>query len=162
RGQYLSISNEHVTELELREIINSILREYEKEFTSVSPQYSIFIDKSSYVLSIEVDEEKQDNKDQLKQIGKELCTKFDEKLKESNEDYKTCREKKKISSPSVLWLKYNTLTTGIRDFRLDPNKPGGGSGCKGANQLKSQMILKKKKDNAVIKFVKENIVLQVN
>ncbi|CAF3306093.1 unnamed protein product, partial [Rotaria sp. Silwood2] len=47
RGQYLSISSEHVTEIELRQIINSILPEYEKEFTSVSPQYSFFIDKSS-------------------------------------------------------------------------------------------------------------------
>ncbi|CAF3579490.1 unnamed protein product [Adineta steineri] len=163
RGQYLSVSNEHVTELELREIINSILREYEKEFTSVSPQYSVFIDKSSYVLSIEVDDEKQDDKDQLKQIGKELSTKLDEKLKESNEDYKTCREKKKISSPTILWLKYNTLTTGIRDFRLDPNKSGSiNSKAQKDNQLKSQMILKRKKDNDTIKFVKENIVLQVN
>lgn len=121
RGQYLSISNEHVTEIELREIINSILSEYKKEFTSSSPQYSVFIDKSSYVLSIEVDDDK---KDRLKQLDQEIISKFDENLQESNEDYKSNREKKKISLPNLYWLKYNTLTTGTRDYRLDPKKMG--------------------------------------
>ncbi len=162
RGQYLSISNEHVTEIELREIINLILSEYEKEFTSTSPQYSIFIDKSSYVLSIEIDDDKQENKDQLKQISKEICLKLDQKLQESNEEYKKSREKKKISLPILLWLKYNTLTTGTRDYRLDPKKMGSeGSKIQLSNQLKSQLIMKKKKKK-VIKFVKENAILKID
>jgi len=158
RGQYLSISSEHVTEIELRKIINSILSEYEKEFTSSSPQYSVFIEKTSYVLSLEVDDNKQENKDRLKQIGNEICSKFDQKLQESNEDYKKYREKKKISSPILLWLKYNTLTTGIRDYRLDPTKIGSEkSKAQLSNQLKSQLILKKNNEE-IIKFVKENSV----
>lgn len=135
---------------------------YEKEFTSSSPQYSVSIEKTSYVLFVEVDDEKQDNKDRLKQIGHEICQNFDEKLQESNEEYKKCREKRKISSPILFWLKYNTLTTGIRNYRLDPNKMGNtGSKIQMTNQLKSQMILKKK-DQKTIQFVKDNVVLKVN
>lgn len=163
RGQYLSISSEHLTELHLREILESILPAYEKEFTSSSPQYSVFIDKSSYVLSMEVDDDKQEDKDRLKQIGKELCLKLDEKLKEFNKDYKQCRDKHKISPPILLWLKYNTLTTGIRDLRCDPKRMGvEGTKSQVSNQLKSKMIMKKKTDKKLIDFIKENVVLKVD
>lgn len=162
RGQYLTISSEHVTEIELREIINAMIFDYKSDFTSTSPQYSVFVDGSSYVLAVEVDDERQSNVDRLKRVGKELCTKLDEKLQQSNEDYRVCREKKKISAPRVFWLKYNTLTTGIRDHRLDPKKSGSsGSKIQMTNQLKSQMILKKK-DKDTIKFVKDNVVLKVD
>ncbi|CAF4710838.1 unnamed protein product, partial [Rotaria sp. Silwood2] len=66
-GQYLSVAGEHVTEIELRDIIDSILPENEQEFTCSSPQYSVFLDKTPYVLAMEVDEDKQDNKDRLTQ-----------------------------------------------------------------------------------------------
>lgn len=162
RGQYLSIAKEHVTEIELREILDPILSAYQPEFTSSSPQYSVFTEKSSYVLSVEVDEDKQENKERLKTIGKEICSKFDQKLQESNEDYQNLREKKKISAPIFFWLKNNTLTTGTRDFRLDPNKSGS-ERSKGqlSNQLKSQLIMKKK-DKDVIKFLKDNLILKIN
>ncbi|CAF3825842.1 unnamed protein product, partial [Rotaria sordida] len=39
------------------------------------------------------------------------------------------------SPPILLWLKYNTLTTGTREYRLKKSKGSG------ANQLKSQLIL---------------------
>ncbi|CAF1257254.1 unnamed protein product [Rotaria sordida] len=161
-GQYLSVAGEHVTEIELRNIINSILPEYEKEFTSSSPQYSVFLDKTSYVLAIEVDKDKQDNKDRLIQISKELCMKLDQKLKESNEDYKIYRDKQKISAPILLWLKYDTLTTGIREFRTDSKKMGAkGSKAHMTNQLKSQMIIKNK-NKKIIDFVKDNVVLKID
>lgn len=111
---------------------------------------------------MEVDEDKQENKERLKTIGKEICSKFDQKLQESNEDYQNLREKKKISAPIFFWLKNNTLTTGTRDFRLDPNKSGS-ERSKGqlSNQLKSQLIMKKK-DKDVIKFLKDNLILKIN
>ncbi|CAF4128438.1 unnamed protein product, partial [Rotaria sordida] len=49
--------------------------------------------------------------------GKEVCLKFDEKLQESNEEYKRYRTNQNISSPILLWLEYNTLTTGTREYR---------------------------------------------
>lgn len=162
RGQYLSISTEHVTEIELRETINRILSEYKKDFTSSSPQYSVFIDKTSYVLSIEVDDDRKDNQNHLKQIGEEILSKFDEKLKESNDEYRINREKKKISSPKLFWLKYNTLTTGTRNYRLDPAKMGAEkSKAQLSNQLKSQLIMKKK-NQEIINFVKDNILFKIN
>ncbi|CAF4667089.1 unnamed protein product [Rotaria sp. Silwood1] len=161
-GQYLSVAGEHITEIDLRDILNSILPEYEQEFTNSSPQYSIFLDKKSYVLAMEVDEDKEDNKDRLTQIGKELCTKLDQKLKESNEDYQIYRDKQKISSPILLWLKYNTLTTGIREFRLDPKYMGShGSKIQISNQLKSQLIINSR-SKKIIDFIKSNVVLKVN
>ncbi len=107
-----------------------------------------------------MDDDKKESKDRLKQIGKELISKFDEKLQKHNEEYKIGRDKHKISSPILLWLKYNTLTTGTRDFRLDPQKMGSeGSKAQLSNQLKSQVIMKNCK--AVIQFVKDNTVLKV-
>ncbi|CAF1317947.1 unnamed protein product [Rotaria sordida] len=153
RGQYLSIVTEHVTEMKLREIIDSILLEYTEEFTSSTPQYTVFIDKLSYVLAIEVDDDKKENEDRLQQIGKELCLKFDQKLQESNEEYKRYRTNQNISSPILLWLKYNTLTTGTREYRLKKSKGSG------ANQLKSQLILNNRSED-VIKFIKENKVFE--
>jgi hypothetical protein len=162
RGQYLSISSEHVTEIELREIIDVILSKYEQDFTSTAPQYLVFIDKTSYALSIEVDDDKQENQDRLKQIGKEICSKFDQKLQADLEEYRKFRANKKISPPILLWLKNNTLTTGTRDFRLNPNRSGGEqSKARSSNQLKSQLILKKN-DKDVIQFVKGHIVLKID
>ncbi|CAF1200271.1 unnamed protein product [Rotaria sordida] len=153
RGQYLSIVTEHVTEMKLREIIDSILLEYTEEFTSSTPQYTVFIDKLSYILAIEVDDDKKENEDRLQQIGKELCLKFDQKLQESNEEYKRYRTNQNISLPILLWLKYNTLTTGTREYRLKKSKGSG------ANQLKSQLILNNRSED-VIKFIKENKVFE--
>ncbi|CAF1437363.1 unnamed protein product, partial [Rotaria sordida] len=153
RGQYLSIITEHVTEMELREIIDLILLEYIEQFTSSAPQYAVFIDKPSYVLAIEVDDDKKENENQLKQVGKELCSKFDQKLQESIEEYKRCRANQNISSPILLWLKYNTLTTGTREYRLKKYKGTGG------NQLKSQLIIHNRSKD-IIKFIKENKVLE--
>lgn len=111
---------------------------------------------------MEVDDDKHENKDRLKVIGKEICSTFDQKLQESNEDYQKLREKKKISAPILLWLKNNTLTTGTRDYRLDPAKSGSErSKAQLSNQLKSQLIMKKK-DRDVIKFLKDNLVLKVD
>ncbi|CAF1488043.1 unnamed protein product, partial [Didymodactylos carnosus] len=148
-------ATEHVTEMELCDVIDSILSEYKDEFTS-SPQYSVFIDNNSshYVLAIEVDSDKEDK---LKQIGKEICSKFDQKLQESNEEYKKCRSKKKISSPILLWLKNNTLTTGVREYLLN-NK--GGSKIQKSNQIKSTVVITNRSKN-IIKFLKENKVLKI-
>ncbi|CAF4190174.1 unnamed protein product [Rotaria sordida] len=153
RGQYLSIVTEHVTEMKLREIIDSILLEYTEEFTSSTPQYTVFIDKLSYVLAIEVDDDKKENEDRLQQIDKELCLKFDKKLQESNKEYKRYRTNQNISPPILLWLKYNTLTTGTREYRLKKSKGSG------ANQLKSQLILNNRNED-VIKFIKKNKVFE--
>lgn len=110
---------------------------------------------------MEVDEDQQENKDRLKTIGKEIRSKLDQKLQESNEEYQKLREKKKISTPIFSWLKNNTLTTGTRDYRLDPNKSGSErSKSQSSNQLKSQLIMKKK-DKDVIQFLKDNLVLKV-
>ncbi|CAF4104479.1 unnamed protein product, partial [Rotaria sordida] len=55
--------------------------------------------------------------------------------------------------PILLWLKYNTLTTGTREYRLKKSKGSG------ANQLKSQLILNNRSED-VIKFIKENKVFE--
>lgn len=136
--------------MELREILDSILLTCQNEFTSTSPQYSVFIENKSYALAIEL--EQSNNKDQ---IGKDILTKFDEQLQQSNENYKLARRNKQITFPILFWLKNNTLTTGIRNFRTtittDRNK------APVANQLKSQLILNKKRNKNVIDFVKENV-----
>ncbi|CAF2368779.1 unnamed protein product [Rotaria sp. Silwood2] len=111
---------------------------------------------------MEVDDDKIDNKDRLKQIVKDICLKFDTKLQGSNEEYKKCRDKNKISSPILLWLKYNTLTTGTREFRLNPNKIGSSNvQIRITNQLKSLMIMKKR-DKKIIEFVKSNAILKTD
>ena len=154
RGQYLSISNEHITEIELREILDPLLSEYNREFTSSAPQYSVFIENKAYVLAVEMDEEKEENESRLEQIGQELRSKFDQKLQESNEEYRQGRKKQKISAPTVLWLNNNTLTTGTREYRLKKNKGSG------ANQLKSQLIFKSENKD-VIKFIEDRKVLKI-
>jgi hypothetical protein len=59
-------------------------------------------------------------------------------------------------------LKYNTLTTGTRDFRLNPNKSGSErSKARSSNQLKTQLILKENEKD-VIQFVKDNSVLKID
>ena len=81
--------------------------------------------------------------------------------KKTIEEYKVGRDKGEISSPILLWLKNNTLTTGTRDFRLDPQRMGSeGSKAQLSNQLKSQVIMKKK-NKSVIQFVKDNAVLKI-
>lgn len=111
---------------------------------------------------MEVDDDKRENKERLKTIGKEICSKFDEKLQASNEDYQKLRQKKSISAPTFLWLKNNILTTGTRDYRLDPRKSGSErSKTQLSNQLKSQLIMKKK-DKDVIKFLQDNLVLKID
>lgn len=162
RGQYLSIASEHVTEIELCDVLNSLIPEYEYEFTSSSAQYLVFTDRKAYVLAVEVDNDKLNNKDRLVYIGKEMCTKFDKKLAESNEDYKLCRDKKKISSPILLWLNYNTLTTGLRELRTDP-KQTDSKECKiqMSNQLKSQSIIKSG-NKKIIAFVKSNALFKTD
>lgn len=151
RGQYLSVADEHVTEIELRSIIEPLTSVYKDGFTTTVPQYSVFIDKKGYVIAMELDAERGQDKKALDQMTKQLCLKFDQQLQESNEEYKTGRDRHAISSPTVLWVKCNTLTTGTREFRA---KKAKGSG---ANQLKSQLIINDRNKD-VIKFIKKSAV----
>ena len=145
------MASEHVTEIDLRHIIDSIANAYKERFSASSPVFSVFIDKKSYVVAMELDAEKSEDKKHLDQLTKEFCTKFDQQLQQSNEEYKKCREKNKIDPPTLLWVKTNTLTTGTREFSAKKTKGSG------ANQLKSQLIIRGKSKD-VIKFIKDNAV----
>lgn len=149
RGQYLSVASEHITEIELRYIVDSLADQFKNDFSSTAPQYSVFIDNKSYVLAMELDPDKIKDKAHLKQMSEEFCSKFDEQLQQSNDEYKEGRDEQKIASPNLLWVKSNTLTTGTREFRA---RKANGSG---ANQLKSQLIISKKNKD-VIDFIKSN------